>query len=111
MLGGTNLAGGGDALQGDARITYDLGRNALDAAFTDIYNLDTVQRHVVPKMRWSGASVNSDGSFRQDVTSVNSIIGRFYGPGACGGRRGVSSPNGHWCFRGRKVAVTVRRER
>ncbi len=81
MLGGTNLAGGGDALQGDARITYDLGRNALDAAFTDIYNLDTVQRHVVPEMRWNGVPVNNDGSFRQDVSSVNNIIGRFYGPG------------------------------
>ena len=80
MLGGTNLVGGGDALQGDARIVYDLGRNVLDAAFTDIYNLDTVQRHVVPGMRWSGVSVGSDGSFRQDVSSVNSIIGRFYGP-------------------------------
>ena len=72
---------GKDPLHGDARIVYDLGRNALDATFTDIYNLDTVQRHVVPEMRWSGVSVNSDGSFRQHVSSVNSIIGRFYGPG------------------------------
>ena len=81
MLGGTNLAGGGNPLQGDARITYDLGRNALDAAFTDIYNLDTLQKHVVPEMRWSNVTVAGDGSFRQDVSSVNSIIGRFHGPG------------------------------
>ena len=80
MLGGT-LGGGGDALQGDARIVYDLGHNALDAAFTDTYNLDTLQKRVVPEIRWSGVSVNSGRSFRQAVSSGNSIVGRFYGPG------------------------------
>ena len=81
MLGGTNINGRAQALQGDARIVYNLGRNVLDAAFTDIYNLDTVQRHVVPELGWSGVSVARDGSFGQDVSSVNSIMGRFYGPG------------------------------
>ena len=81
MLGGTDINGRAQALQGDARIVYDLGRNVLDAAFTDIYNLVTVQKHVVSELRWSGVSVASDGSFTQDVGSVNNIIGRFYGPG------------------------------
>ena len=94
--------------KGDARIVYDLGRNVLETAFTDIYNLDTVQRHVVPELRWSGVSVASDGSFRQDVSSVNNIIGRFYGPRPCRGGRRVPSSHSDWIFRGETVTATVR---
>ena len=78
MVGGTEINGPPQPIQGDATVTYDLGQNDLDVAFTGIYNLSTRTRFT--DMRWSNLSVNADGSFRQKTASRD-IEGRFYGPG------------------------------
>ena len=81
MVGGTRVNGTAQAIQGDARVIYNLSRNTLDAAFSRIYNLDTRQLHVAPSMNWNGVQVRNDGSFYGSISSVNEIQGRFYGPG------------------------------
>ena len=78
MVGGTGVNNQPQAIQGDATLTYDVGRNDLDVAFTGIYNLDTRTRFT--DMRWSDLSVDASGTFQQS-TSSREIHGRFYGPG------------------------------
>ena len=81
MVGGTRVNGTAQAIQGDARVVYNLSRNTLDAAFSRIYNLDTRQLHLAPSMSWNGVQVRNDGSFHGSISTSNEIQGRFYGPG------------------------------
>ena len=82
LLTGTNR---GDKLQGDATLTYSLTTRMLDAAFTDIRNMDTQEAHSVPSVRFSGVPVDEQGGFEQGQSGGSAsqpwIHGAFYGPG------------------------------
>ena len=71
----------GNVLQGDAVLTYTLSGTggALDAAFTDIKNLDRNAAHATPTMRFDDVPVADDGTYRAGLTG-NRIQGGFYGP-------------------------------
>jgi len=73
-------AGRGDRLQGDATLTYTAGAHSLDAAFTDIQNIDRLRAHSTSAVRFTGISVDSRGSFEAGQTG-NRIQGGFYGSG------------------------------
>ena len=70
----------GNVLQGDAALTYTLTDNSLDAAFTDIRNLDTGAAHSTPSVRFDDVPVAADGTYEAGLTG-NRIQGGFYGPG------------------------------
>ena len=70
----------GNVLQGDAALTYTLGSGALDAAFTDIRNLDTGAAHSTSTLRFDDVPVAHDGTYEAGLTG-NRIQGGFYGPG------------------------------
>ena len=71
----------GNVLQGDAALTYTLSGagGALDAAFTDIKDLDRNAAHATPAMRFDDVPVAADGTYRAGLTG-NRIQGGFYGP-------------------------------
>lgn len=77
MVGGTDINGPVQSIRGNATLTYDVGRNDLDVAFTNNRIVDTGSRF--QDMRWSNLSVDSTGSFKQE-TPQRDIEGRFYGP-------------------------------
>ena len=68
-----------NVLQGDAALTYTLGSGALDAAFTDIWNLDTGAAHSTSTLRFDDVPVAHDGTYEAGLTG-NRIQGGFYGP-------------------------------
>ncbi len=70
----------GDRLQGDALLTYSFGSRMLNAAFTDIQNIDRLRAHSVSSVRFSGVPVDKRGQFRAGLEG-NRIQGGFYGPG------------------------------
>ena len=70
----------GNVLQGDAALTYTLTGNSLDAAFTDIRNLDTGAAHPTSTLRFDDVPVAHDGTYKAGLTG-NRIQGGFYGPG------------------------------
>lgn len=72
----------GNVLQGDATLTYaiDGGRGTLDAAFTDIKDLDRLAAHTTETVRFDDVPVGTDGTFETGLTG-NRIQGGFYGPG------------------------------
>ena len=70
----------GNVLQGDAALTYTLTDNSLDAAFTDIRNLDTGAAHPTSTLRFDDVPVAHDGTYKAGLTG-NRIQGGFYGPG------------------------------
>ena len=70
----------GNVLQGDAALTYTLTDNSLDAAFTDIRNLDTGAAHSTSTLRFDDIPVAHDGTYEAGLTG-NRIQGGFYGPG------------------------------
>ncbi len=72
----------GNVLQGDAALTYTLdgGRGTLDAAFTDIKDLDRLAAHAPETVRFDDVPVEPDGTFETGLTG-NRIQGGFYGPG------------------------------
>ena len=82
LMVGTPTAGAdrGDRLQGDATLTYDMGSGRLDAAFSDIRNIDRLGRP--PRaVSFDGIDVNAaDGTFQTGFKG-NRIQGGFYGPG------------------------------
>ena len=82
LMVGTPSAGAlrGNVLQGDAALTYTLGGGALDAAFTDIRNLDTGAAHSTSTLRFDDVPVATDGTYEAGLTG-NRIQGGFYGPG------------------------------
>ena len=69
----------GNTLQGDARLTYALTGNSLDAAFTDIKNLDSGAAHSTRSVRFDDVPVSGDGTYEAGLTG-NRIQGGFYGP-------------------------------
>ena len=70
----------GNMLQGDATLTYTGGaRSSLDAAFTDIQNLDRGASHSTTSVRFDNIPVNSSGTYRAGAVG-NRIQGGFYGP-------------------------------
>lgn len=84
LMVGTSRAGGArdNLLQGDAALTYtaDGAGGRIDAAFTDIRDLDGGVPHSTPTVRFDGVPVDVGGVF--DVGFVgNRIQGGFYGPG------------------------------
>ena len=68
----------GTTLQGDAALTYTLTGNSLDAAFTDIKNLDTGAAHSTSTLRFDDVPVATDGTYEAGLTG-NRIRGGFYG--------------------------------
>ena len=71
----------GNILQGDAALTYTLDGTggALDAAFTDIKNLDSGAAHSTLTLRFDDVPVTADGTYRAGLIG-NRIQGGFYGP-------------------------------
>ncbi len=80
LMVGTPATGGGDRLQGDASLTYDMSFRTLDAAFTNIQNIDRLRAHSVSTVRFASVSVGADETFRAGATG-NHIQGGFYGSG------------------------------
>ena len=71
----------GNRLQGDAELTYTGGGAAtLDAAFTNIRNLDRGASHSTTSARFDAIPVSANGTYRSGFTG-NRIQGGFYGPG------------------------------
>ena len=56
--------GRGDRLQGDASLTYSLTSQVLDAAFTNIRNLDRQAVHSVPAVQFTRVPVDEQGQFQ-----------------------------------------------
>ena len=69
----------GNVLQGDALLTYMLTGNSLDAAFTDIKNLDSGAAYSTPSVRFEDVPVAANGAYEAGLTG-NRIQGGFYGP-------------------------------
>ena len=71
----------GNVLQGDAALTYTLNGTggSLDAAFTDIMNLDSGAAHSTSALRFDDVPVAANGTYRAGL-SGNRIQGGFYGP-------------------------------
>lgn len=71
----------GNVLQGDAALTYTFGegRGMLDAAFTNIKDLDRLAAHSTETVRFDHVTVGNDGTFNSGLTG-NRIQGGFYGP-------------------------------
>ena len=84
LMAGTATAGAArdNLLQGDAALTYtaDGARGTLDAAFTNIRDLDRGAAHSTAALRFDGVPVAADGTFQAGLTG-NRIQGGFYGPG------------------------------
>lgn len=71
----------GNRLQGDAVLTYlGGGVSTLDAAFTNIRDLDRGASYSTTSVRFGDIPVRADGTYRRGVTG-NRIQGGFYGPG------------------------------
>ena len=87
----TQLAGAGTALPGqmlhavELGLHYSLDTRMLNAAFTDIYNLDTEAAHSVPSVEFTGVPVHGQGQFQSGPSGGTAsqpwIHGGFYGPG------------------------------
>ena len=84
LMAGTATAGAArdNLLQGDAELTYAFegARGLLDAAFTNIRDLDRGAAHSTAALRFDDVPVASDGTFEAGLTG-NRIQGGFYGPG------------------------------
>ena len=70
----------GEGLIGAATLSFDVQELALDAAFTNIVNIDRLAPHSVSSVRFSDVPVSHDGTFAQGSVG-NLISGGFYGPG------------------------------
>ena len=82
LMAGTPATGAGrdDRLQGDATLTYHTGSQRLNAAFTDIQNIDRLRAHSTSAVRFNDVSVDAGGRFQAGGTG-DRIQGGFYGPG------------------------------
>ena len=71
----------GNVLQGDAALIYTLNGidGSLDAAFTDLRNLDSGAPHSTLALRFDNVPVATDGTYESGLTG-NRIQGGFYGP-------------------------------
>ncbi len=79
MVGGdtSSTANRGNRIMGDASLTFDLSREDIDVAFTNIRDIDAGRQH--RNIAWQNIPVTS-GSFASDISFGTSIDGRFYGP-------------------------------
>ena len=70
-----------NVLQGDATLTYAIagGGGSLDAAFTDIKDIDRGAAHTTTSVRFADVPVAANGTWRAGTTG-NLIQGGFYGP-------------------------------
>ena len=69
----------GNMLQGDATLTYTGGASSsLDAAFTNIQDLDRDASHSTTSVRFDDIPVAADGTYRAGLIG-NQIQGGFYG--------------------------------
>ena len=70
-----------NVLQGDAALTYELSGagGSLDAAFTNIRNIDRGAAHSTTSVRFDNVPVSLYGAYRAGA-SGNLIQGGFYGP-------------------------------
>ncbi len=73
-------SGRGDRLVGNATLSYNMRSESLDAAFTDIQNIDRLQAHTTAVVRFNDIPVDSSGKFQAGLTG-NRIQGGFYGTG------------------------------
>jgi len=81
IMVGTPVAGDdrGDRLVGTAALNYDLAAGGLDAAFSDIRNIDRGTAHSVETVIFSDLAVEPDGTFARGQSGTR-IQGGFYGP-------------------------------
>ena len=69
-----------NVLQGDATLIYDLGRQTLDADFTNIADLDRNAAHTVRTVSFDSVPVAANGTYEAGGVG-NYIGGGFAGPG------------------------------
>ncbi len=71
----------GNLLQGDVTLTYTItgGSAELDAAFTDIKDLDRLAAHTTETVNFNDVPVRADGTFGTGRPGAR-IQGGFYGP-------------------------------
>ena len=71
----------GNVLQGDAALICTLNGidGSLNAAFTDLRNLDSGAPHSTLALRFDNVPVAADGTYESGLTG-NRIQGGFYGP-------------------------------
>ena len=81
MVGTTHVgADRGEVLQGDASLAFHMeDGGSMDAAFTDIVNLDRRALHPIGNVVFKDVPVAADGTYRQGQLG-NRIHGAFYGP-------------------------------
>ena len=82
LMVGTPRSGAwrGNTLQGDAVLTYTVGAGgSLDAAFTNIRDLDRGASHSTASVRFEDVPVSAGGTYRAGAEG-NRIQGGFYGP-------------------------------
>ena len=82
IMVGTPTAGDeeGDRLVGTAALNYDMAGSGLDAAFSDIKNIDRGMAHTVETVIFSNLVVGPDGTFAIGESGAR-IQGGFYGLG------------------------------
>lgn len=84
LMVGMSTAGAstGNRLQGDATLTYTIagGSAELDAAFTDIVDLDRTAAHSIRTVNFNDVPVQPNGTFASGMPDAR-ISGAFYGPG------------------------------
>ena len=85
MVGSSERFGKNEVLQGDATLVWTGGgEQTLDAAFTDIVNVDQHRPYFLGidnEVRFDGVPVASDGTF-EDFSGQDTIHGAFFGPNA-----------------------------
>ena len=86
LMVGSPVAGEhrGDILQGDATLEYAFAERTIDAAFTNIVNLDHGMPHTTEAIQFGSVGVNSgNGTFNKSSPSTNKFIeGTFAGLGS-----------------------------
>ncbi len=64
---------------GDASLTFDMASGTLDAAFTNIKDLDRNAAHSVAGFRFADVPVSANGTWSAGIPG-NLVKGGFYGP-------------------------------
>jgi hypothetical protein len=70
----------GDRLVGTAALNYDMTVGGLDAAFSDIMNIDRGSAHSTQTVLFFDLEVGPDGTFSRGQSGAR-IQGGFHGPG------------------------------
>ena len=109
VMVGTTHAGPvrGDILQGDAALIFTMaGGGSMNAAFTDIVNLDRREPHATRTVTFADVPVAGDGTWRQGGRG-DRIHGALYGPGHAEAAGIFESLNMVGAFGARREAGTV----